>query len=816
MKKILLIIMAVALCTSLMAQPQMVKKSVMSQKGTTEKYLKNACDVSNEDNETVPTLRQSAMFPTDEKFTVIGKTCYNVATNGSSRNTISFREKSNTAAAVWTMAETNASRGTGINYFNNLNWRAQPNPLTDRVETQRTGFGGHAFTAQGEVVVAHHTPTSGQYLGMVINTRDKWGEGAWTETILNGPEYTIMSPTLKTTKGIMWPTVFAVGNTVHMFCVTEAYSTPTGGVPYNEEGFPEEKFGYKGYTTYPLYYKSIDGGKTWAPPVLFGPTESDGNGLLDSYQTFKFSGDDYVITAKGNHVVILFSTVYGMVYYVESKDAGVTWEKHMVYDVGHIFLQSYEEEVNWRILPRSGAVAIDETGMVHVAFTSVMNHRSVDGLAPYHLWPVGIFYWNSSMPQINADIMQAIRDDSGDVIALFEDYPGYIHLPSVVGFDQYYTFVGGPAYDRDQFHDNGWASFVRIYAENGKVYVSYQAPLDPPINFEIDSEPIFCRGIFITVSGDNGATWDVQENTSWLSYSPELLMINWSGYTEDKWPVFDEDGNLINWEPGAIDAGIEVITENGFPSMSYNTRENSIMFQWINHFITPFPNNGVVLENDPLSIFTTSQNLGNLPCYNNVNYIYKGLVKEGCFICDEKFPRLTNICDNSECAEEKITVKIEWKKPCIADDITKYYILKDSVQIGEVEADVFEFIDEVEIDATGFSYMVKTNVDDSMSPEIEYTIGATICGCDDPPGVKNIPAPIVKIYPNPTNGEVIFDINATGAYTLTISNIMGQQISSMNGNTNRVNLNVSNYASGVYFVTVKTANAMTTQKLIVK
>jgi hypothetical protein len=45
---------------------------------------------------------------------------------------------------------------------------------------------------------------------------------------------------------------------------------------------------------------------------------------------------------------------------------------------------------------------------------------------------------------------------------------------------------------------------------------------------------------------------------------------------------------------------------------------------------------------------------------------------------------------------------------------------------------------------------------------------------------------------------------------------MGQVIATMNGNTDKVDLNVSNYAPGIYIVNVRTANAMTTQKLIVK
>ena len=808
MKKILSIIMVVALCTSVMAQQAHIAKKTAVNKASVEKTVQKSQDRGTNQNETVPALRQSFLMPSDGDINMIGETYYNLPTNGNARNMVSFRQNSDDAAAVWTIAFTNTTRGTGINYFNvtENKWRDAPDPATGRIETVRTGWGGHAFTTNGEVVVAHDGSTA-----LVVNTRDNWGTGAWTQSLLKAPPYTANGAP---STCLLWPSVCAVGNTVHLIAVTE---DNTGGNLYFESDFPNtSKWGYKGYVTYPLYYRSTDGGKTWGAPVDFGP--DGGLGLLTPYETFKINGDSYVIAAKGDHVVILFSTLYGFVFYLESLDGGNTWEKKTVYHVGELFVNTATEELDLQALPRSGAIAIDEKDNVHVAFSSVINSTDLTSgqISVHYALPVGLFYWNDSMPQYDNKKMFIEVDELNDTaIWHYEDLASYLHLPSVIGFDELKFIDGGPAYDYDQFGDNGWAPFVRLFAKDEKVYIAYQAPLDPPINFQVGDE-IYCQGIFVTVSEDNGKTWDVQKNTSWISYSPDLLWLNWDAYTEDEWPVYDPETGEWSWSPGVLDAAIEIITENAYPTMSYNEKDNSIMLEWLNHFTTPFPNDGTVFESDPITVLTMTQRLEYLPCFNNIDYIFRS--KE-CAPCSDVFPQVTTVCDNSFCKEEDTKVLLKWKKPCLYGDVTTYIIYKDSIEIARVDASTFQYTDgPIEEGVTEVTYMVATNIDDSMSPERKYVIesntNADCIQCGD--GVKNIPAPIVKIYPNPTNGEVIFDINANDAYTLTITNIMGQEITSMNGNTNRVSLNVSNYASGVYFVTVKTANAMTTQKLIVK
>jgi len=74
----------------------------------------------------------------------------------------------------------------------------------------------------------------------------------------------------------------------------------------------------------------------------------------------------------------------------------------------------------------------------------------------------------------------------------------------------------------------------------------------------------------------------------------------------------------------------------------------------------------------------------------------------------------------------------------------------------------------------------------------------------------------LKIYPNPTSNTTVIETGTNNPYTLTVTNIMGQVIYTTKGQQSHINLNVANYPAGVYIVTVRTAKAVASQKLIVK
>lgn len=80
----------------------------------------------------------------------------------------------------------------------------------------------------------------------------------------------------------------------------------------------------------------------------------------------------------------------------------------------------------------------------------------------------------------------------------------------------------------------------------------------------------------------------------------------------------------------------------------------------------------------------------------------------------------------------------------------------------------------------------------------------------------------LTIFPNPSNGIFNLNINTTTVKELEIKvlNSIGQVVFAKNNFNNIVNINeqidLSNNASGIYFVTVTTEKSITTQKLIIQ
>jgi len=610
MKKILNLIAVVALCGSLTAQVKMNHvnlQAVPYKMGphTFGNVVEYKADVT-------PELRNSFMFTSDEFYNVIGETYYNLPTNCNSRNTIGFHPKSSTGAAVWTMAQSNPSRGTGINYYNvsKKSWDVMPNSETGRIESIKTGWGAHGFTEKGEVVVAHDGVN-----GLIVNTRDVHGQGNWRQSTLFGPQY-LISPTPTgegvPTTTILWPTIATNGNTVHLVCVTNTWPAESK-FPENYEPNPNvPPYGYLGFTTLPLYYRSTDGGKTWEEPKSFREYG------MTNFECFRVSSDQYTLAVRENHVVLLYNNSIGFINYMESRDGGDTWEKKTVYDNGTVFTK-VDELVEPRLVPTSSSIYIDENHKVHVVFSAHCFTKEA-GSTSISYWanlPIGMIYWNDEQTPIDWKDLRGWKE--GDKLTKWnwENFSGYITLPSVVGLDKYYQWDNSPKYNQNQFNDLGWVIYPTILAKEGKVYVAYQSPLDPPFYYQSGGTPTFCRGIFITVSDDYGKTWEVQKNTSWVSYHPEIVWADWSDYTH---PEYDEEGNPTFSENNIY---VEYLFDSAYPSLSYNYKGNLFMLQWTTQYSPFIQPNG--LQNNPVNVLTFTQDLKNIPAYKNIQEVYKGL-----------------------------------------------------------------------------------------------------------------------------------------------------------------------------------------------
>ena len=75
----------------------------------------------------------------------------------------------------------------------------------------------------------------------------------------------------------------------------------------------------------------------------------------------------------------------------------------------------------------------------------------------------------------------------------------------------------------------------------------------------------------------------------------------------------------------------------------------------------------------------------------------------------------------------------------------------------------------------------------------------------------------VKVYPNPASSKTNICVNGLdNKATITVSDMQGNIILSNQINNETYELNVENYASGVYFIKITSKNIVKTQKLIVK
>jgi hypothetical protein len=79
----------------------------------------------------------------------------------------------------------------------------------------------------------------------------------------------------------------------------------------------------------------------------------------------------------------------------------------------------------------------------------------------------------------------------------------------------------------------------------------------------------------------------------------------------------------------------------------------------------------------------------------------------------------------------------------------------------------------------------------------------------------------VTVYPNPTEGDVTLEFNLTSpdTYTITLTNVIGQEIYTLKENlktgTSLKKLNLSGFGKGVYMLTIKGHSSFSVKKIIV-
>ena len=112
-------------------------------------------------------------------------------------------------------------------------------------------------------------------------------------------------------------------------------------------------------------------------------------------------------------------------------------------------------------------------------------------------------------------------------------------------------------------------------------------------------------------------------------------------------------------------------------------------------------------------------------------------------------------------------------------------------------------------DAGTFTFIVKvTNNDGSDTKPLSVTI-------DRPTSSEEIPdTPLTLVYPNPTDGAITLQFETAGEYMITVSDTTGKVLIIQAVTEQTARLDMSNYPSGVYLLTIDNGKRQSTTRVI--
>ena len=527
---------------------------------------------------TAPAINTPMMLKA-AKAKYIGTTFYDCQTNSSIGQRI-IAHADGTISACWTGAAANAdTRGTGYNYFDGNNWG--PN-TTNRIEQSKHGWPSMVAVGNAEIVASH----SGQR-GLTISTRATKGTGEWNYSTLVGPEVTTKNGT---STALMWPSMVANGNTIHLFCCTD----PDG----EYHGTVAQGVYYKG--TYNASANTVE----WGEPTIIPGTGSDA-GILE------FGGDSYNMAVNGDNVAILFCHNPSDLFYCISNDNGATWTKNVIFDNP---IENYKESTTLvtdtpYTTDGNGSIAIGDDGVVHVAFgiTRFLNDKVDDAQYSYFPGIGACLYWNSTMDPIE-------RVDS----PLFALEPQYLldkytmmTMMDITGDSMLY-YLRNLEFAK---YGTGMVSMPQLAVKDGKVYWIYTSMLEYPFYDAGGQKNYQFRGVFGIKSDDNGQTWD-KTKISWLSYLPELFQVDWDAYNAlDSTATVDEMQNTIITE-----------SENVYPVLARDIVDGKLNMFWQNGYLAgcAIKENNVAISPNEAYMYWLRIDANELGTFNNIGEVCKG------------------------------------------------------------------------------------------------------------------------------------------------------------------------------------------------
>jgi len=74
--------------------------------------------------------------------------------------------------------------------------------------------------------------------------------------------------------------------------------------------------------------------------------------------------------------------------------------------------------------------------------------------------------------------------------------------------------------------------------------------------------------------------------------------------------------------------------------------------------------------------------------------------------------------------------------------------------------------------------------------------------------------PIANVYPNPTDGLFSLEFETEGVYNLTLTDMSGKILFHETVTGQSVQIDISNYAAGVYLLIINNGKGQTTKRIV--
>ena len=567
MKKVLFAALALAVSMTGFAQKVVVKKGDVANQPVKvqARTLKGneAPAMSFEQQEVITKATQTRRERGFEEAQIM-TTNYDLQSNSAVGNRIATWDDGS-AAVVMTWDNSGSTsysnRGTGYNYYDGASFGDEPE---NRIEDVFSGWPSITAAGEGEIVASHANSKVHLY------KRDIKGEGEW-------------NPIYDSDINCTWPRVATTGNGQYVHLIADEQVTT-----------------FTPSRSYVYYARSTDGGATFSEMAYPSLVDVEGD------YNFQISADDYVIATNGDNIAILFGALNYDLFYIISHDNGETWEKQIIwnYPYGHSvdwMEHEYTVETDSIWAPDgSHSIAIDDNGVVHVAFSLIrwVPQTTTDpDFSPgaYTYWPYtdGLVYWNSNFT----------NEQGGHEIPNFGDWSGDVDFPDLVfngtngisstlhpnrlwamaGADNYNNLyvITAPdengdgivdftdAWDNTNFHYRSHCQTTMpglSIDEKGNMIIVYSTLSENRINAEANHH---FRSAYVTVKDQAGTWFENAYNLSgtFMHTYSEVYPTTAAPKGQDGsfWVAYSEDANIglyLDYTSGQNNNNLGVITDN--------------------------------------------------------------------------------------------------------------------------------------------------------------------------------------------------------------------------------------------------------------